>query len=65
MARHGDHQVRAELRSALIATGRMISAKATDVGVTYGSAFTMKGMFCIAFMTRGASWLGQDKVFED
>ena len=65
MARQGLHHVRALLRSALMATGSRMSASATDVGVMYGSAFTMKGMLCMAFMTRGESWLGHDSVLDD
>ena len=47
MARNGVHQVRAESRSTDMDTGRTRSAMATIVGVTNGSAYTMKG---ISFM---------------
>ena len=42
MVRTGVHQVRAELRSQLTATGSSTSATAAESGVRTGSAFTMK-----------------------
>ena len=45
MARSGVHHTRMESRSAVVLSGRKMSANATAVGVRYGSATTQNSTF--------------------